>query len=452
MEDKFVTLPLRAMLVGRHAHHGGAARALSRIYDGLRKEIAPEEADFRLRVVQGADRVPDAVEGLPGGPAKVIRYASWRRAEFRLRRQPFPKTGFLHSAADVWTGLGGELDRRRADILNIHWIGTGTISIEEIGRLRTPIVWTLHDMWAFCGAEHYMDEEQFATRYASTAQMPAGKRSDPVRAVWERKVRAWTRRQHAIAPSRWLADCAQRSVLMHDWQISVIPNPIDTCTWSPGHRSAARKSLGLPLDRLLVLFVAHGGAATAGKGMELLDEALARLGASSQFGQPEDRIDVVLVGNSRPSPHRRNGFRVHDVGRLSDDVALRNIYRAADIAVVPSRIEAFGQVAAEAQACGTPVIAFGIGGLLDIVEDGVTGRLAEPFDTGSLAAAMAELLADSARRAEMGSEAVSRMRRKFSPSAVARQYLDIYCSASDERKSIDSRKHRASNLWRISWQ
>src|SRR5205085_3842933 len=105
-------------------------------------------------------------------------------------------------------------NRNDSDIVNLHWVGGETMSIGDIGRIRKPIVWTLHDMWAFCGAEHYTDDGPAARwRHGYSAHNRSHHCAgiDIDRHTWNRKLQAWKNPMHVVAPSRWLADCARKS-------------------------------------------------------------------------------------------------------------------------------------------------------------------------------------------------------------------------------------------------
>ena len=175
----------------------------------------------------------------------------------------------------------------QVDLVHLHWLGDGTLSIEEIGRLPMPLVWTLHGQWAFCGAEHYTSpplpgetascDERFAAGYSHASRPAHEGGPDLNRRTWLRKQRAWRRSIHIVCPSHWLADCARRSTLIGEWPIKVIPNPTDLNVWAPCDKAQARALLGLPAERPLVLFGAIGGSADPRKGADLLLEALQRL-------------------------------------------------------------------------------------------------------------------------------------------------------------------------------
>jgi len=312
-------------------------------------------------------------------------------------------------------------------------LDSSTLSIEEIGQINKPVVWTLHDQWAFCGAEHYVTpppalDERFAEGYTATNRPSHETGPDLNLHTWERKRRAWVRPMQIVCPSTWLADCARRSALMGSWPITVIPYPIDLKVWAPCDQAQARSLLGLPLDRPLVLFGAIGGTGDPRKGADLLLEALDCL-KTSAAGTPLEQLELVVFGQSRPTNSPDLGFPVHDSGHLHDDISLRLLYAAADVFVIPSRQDNLPNTGLEAHACGTPVVAFRTGGLIDIVDDHVTGALAEPFDPASLAAAITWVLEDPQRRSQLGLSARQRAERLWNPERVAGLYAEVYRGA-----------------------
>lgn len=423
---------------------GGAARAAYRIHRSLLVHGSLHGLESQLRVISRLSDDTTVICGAPLGQGLM-----WRRLRPFLTRQV--RRGFctsnpnFHSVAWPATGLGAELRRSQrsddVDLLHLHWLGDDTLSIEEIGLLSKPMVWTLHDQWAFCGAEHYTTpqipcfdgscNERFTEGY-SPASRPAHETGpDLNRLTWLRKRRAWRHLGsgliQVVCPSTWLGDCARRSALMGDWPITVIPYPLDLSVWAPYGRAHARALLGLPQDLPLVLFGAVGGTADYRKGADLLFEALQILRAQVACS-PTDQLELIVFGQSQPPEPLDLGFHIHYFGRLQDDLSLRLLYAAADVMVVPSRQEAFGQTASEAQACGTPVVGFRTGGLVDIVEDFVTGALAEPFDPSSLAAAIRWVLLDPERSLRLGDAARLRATRLWDPHTVAGKYAEVYSS------------------------
>jgi glycosyltransferase involved in cell wall biosynthesis len=217
---------------------------------------------------------------------------------------------------------------------------------------------------------------------------------------------------------------------MGDWPITVIPNPIDLTVWAPCEQAQARALLGLPADPPLVLFGAMGGGADPRKGADLLLDALQRL-RSQVAGTPLQQLELVVFGQSRPAEPPDLGFPIHYSGHLHDDISLRLLYVAADVFVISSRQDNLPNTGLEAHACGTPVVAFATGGLVDIIDNQITGVLAKPFDPLSLAAAIRWVLEDPQRRWQLGQAARQRAERLWDPERVAGLYAEMYRQALD---------------------
>jgi glycosyltransferase involved in cell wall biosynthesis len=397
---------------------GGAARAAYRIHRALcqagvqsRMRVAVRMSDD-ANVYGPGNRLQKAlVRARPSIAALLSRMC---RAEARTTLSPAILPG----------GLVRELNTGEHDIIHLHWIGGEFLSIEEIGKLAKPVVWTLHDMWPFCGAEHYAPDgadARFKVGYQASNRPKTERGPDLNRWCWNRKLKAWRRPIEIICDSNWLARCARESALMKSWHVDTIHYPLDIDTWRPIGKRQAREILKLPERDKVVLFGALGGDADHRKGADLLREALlnlARQGIAETtvavFGQSEHR-----TGLSYPLP-------VRYFGHLHDDISLALLYSAADVMVVPSRQEAFGQTALEAHACGTPVVAFDVGGLPDIVDHLRTGYLARPFDVGDLASGIRWILADRERSEHLGVAAREKVTSCFSNQVIAAKYQAVY--------------------------
>jgi len=413
-----------------HVNHsdiqGGAARAAYRIH----RSLVGAGLDSRMRVMHRSSDDATVQQGPPRGTGPI-----GRRLRARLAGLPFrgfrTKNAIVHSAAWPDSGLGRELNTSAADVVNLHWLGTGTLSVEEVGRLTKPVVWTLHDMWAFCGAEHYakdVPDSRFRVGYHRDNVPPDEGAKDLNRATWARKRRHWRQPMQIVCPSHWLARCAQESALFQGWPIQVIPHPIDLNVWRPVPKPVARGVLGLDPAARLVLLGAPGGLSDVRKGGDLALEALARLAAS-----PDAPDGLLVFGQSAAAGHATLPLPTRFLGRLHDDLSLVLAYSAADVFIMPSRQEAFGQTALESLACGTPVVAFDIGGLPDMVTHRENGWLARPFDPEDLARGIAWVLSDSARRAELAQAARRSAETQFAEAVVAAQYRALYETVLSDR-------------------
>lgn len=321
--------------------------------------------------------------------------------------------------------LPSDIPRRVAqaapDIVNLHWVGGEFMSIGEIGRLRLPVVWTIHDMWAFSGAEHYPEDDRWKNGYKSENRALGEAGLDLNRWVWNRKRRHWRTPAHIVAPSHWLGECVSQSALMKEWSVSVIPNPIDTTSWAPMERSLARQLLGVPKDAKLVGFGAMGGTQDPRKGFDLLEAALRQLSKATVSG-----IELVVFGEERPRDVNSLGLPVHYTGRLSDDMSLRVVYNALDVFVLSSRMDNLPNTGVEALSCGTPVVAFRVGGLPDIVCHTKTGWLAEKFDVDDLARGILWTISDPARASQLRERTRNFAVETFSEGVVIPKYVQLY--------------------------
>ncbi|MBP1762837.1 MAG: glycosyltransferase [Firmicutes bacterium] len=187
-----------------------------------------------------------------------------------------------------------------------------------------------------------------------------------------------------------------------------------------GYRNAAREVLGLPLNATLVLFGAMDGVNNFIKGWDLLQPAL------TLIAKDMDGVNGVIFGQSEPSHPPNPGLPLYWMGHLNDDATLALLYSAADVMVVPSRQEAFGQTGSEAQACGCPVVAFNCTGLQDVVDHRVTGYLAKPYDIVDLANGIRWVTQNKDRHESLSSAARERALRLWAPEVVIPRYKAIY--------------------------
>lgn len=402
------------------ANSGGAARAAFRVHCSLRSAgIASSMlvADG-LSSGRGVFQVPRN---------RGVQYLS-SGLESRVAKLQRTDSPILHSTALFPGSAGRALRAADADVIQLGWVGRGYLSVEDIGKLlqEQKVVWRLPDMWAFCGAEHYADDgasARWRSGYTRSNRPRGHSGLDVDRLTWLRKQSSWTHPAHIVTPSRWLRDCVAGSALMADWPVTVIPNPLDLEVFRPHSRHAARSILGISESALFVVFGADGGTRTPIKGWNLLTVAL------STVARYCPNLEVGVFGESGELPHSDLGVRAHNLGLIRDDRLLALIYSAADIVAVPSRQEAFGQVASEAQACGTPVAAFATTGLIDVVEHESTGYLATPFDPADLAKGILSLACERTSGA-LGQRCRNRAEKLWSPAAVAAQYMEVYQAAS----------------------
>ncbi len=319
--------------------------------------------------------------------------------------------------------LADKVSQLNPNVVNLHWVCHGYLQIESLAKFNKPIVWTLHDLWPFTGGCHYaQDCQRYTDSCGACPQLGSSKDWDLSRWVWQRKAKAWKNLNLTlVSPSSWMAECAKSSSLFKDFRVEVIPHGMDTQKYKPIDRQVARSLLNLPQDKQLVLFGAIYTSEPR-KGFQLLEPALQSLSKSGW----KDRIELAVFGSSQPENPIDTGFKYHYLGRFEDDISLAAVYSAADVMVVPSIQESFGQTAFEALACGTPVVAFNATGLKDIVEHRQTGYLARPYEIEDLARGIAWVLENPDRHQKLSQRARQKAEQEFTVELQARRYLSLF--------------------------
>jgi len=414
---------VRVVHVSTHDILGGAARAAMRIHRSLRG-IGVDSA-MRVAVRHAGDEAVVPVPIDRGLAARARRWLLRRRMAADWKPYASSRPPGFDRFSDDRAELGLDLSRRLppADVVHLHWVADFVDYGSFFPRLdpRTPLVWTLHDMAPLTGGCHYDAEcNRFTLGCGACPQLGSSRIDDLSRAIWGRKREALDRvetdRMHLVAGSRWLQELASTAPLLGRFPSSVFPYGIDTDTFAPGDRVAARARLAIEPGERVVLFVADS-VENRRKGFGCLLDALELLPSDSA-------VRLVSIGGGAP-PGLGTRPRLH-LGRIDDDRTLAEVYRAADLFVIPSLQEAYGQTALEAIACGTPAIGFDGGGMRELIRPGETGALVSTGDTAGLATAIETLLADAPRLAEMRARCREIAVRDHSLAGEARHYLAIY--------------------------
>jgi glycosyltransferase involved in cell wall biosynthesis len=414
---------------------GGAARATLRIHQALLQNESLLGLESRIYATKAKSGCR-ATYPLPTADKtgfKQMRLSTQRISRFcfyqRLKRFRTGNPTF-HSFNQFPTARIEAVNSLSGDLFNLHWVGSDVLSIQEISQLNRPVVWTLHDQWAFCGAEHYTSpppgsDIRYMEGYHALNRPQHESGPDLNREIWLMKCRFWRNPMQIICPSKWLADCASRSVIMKGWKVQVIPYPIDTSFWKPLGRDFACMKLGLDPSKAYLVFGAFGGTQDPRKGGDLLLESLKKLKVS-QYVCDTTSLELLVFGESEPDGGTPFPFKTHYFGSISDDERLALIYCAGDAMLIPSRQDNLPNTGLEAQACGVPVIAWETGGLPDIVADQQTGVLVKPFDTSEFTNAIHRVTTDRKLKQWFMHNSRVRALDLWSPTVIAKQYSDFY--------------------------
>lgn len=312
----------------------------------------------------------------------------------------------------------------QADILHLHCINGGYFSFLLLPFLAAkPTVWTLHDPLAFT-AGCYNTDDCCSWQHDWCANCPLDGQGGQVKQQRELmqllktsiyKMTDFT----AVCPSQWLQKQARSSILKnHDVQL--IPYGIDLQMYCPGNKEEIRAKLSLPAEQKILMFAAHGGFNDARKGGKFLIEALQKI---------HDKYPTLLllnIGTCDNSVARHLPVRRIDLPFINDKERLADYYRAADLFITPALAENLGLTAIEASACGTPVIAFAVGGTPEVVTHKETGYLAKKGDSDDLGQGIGYFLDDEAVRQRAGKAARQRAVERFDDKRMVEDYFHLY--------------------------
>ncbi|MBV6623423.1 MAG: glycosyltransferase family 4 protein [Rivularia sp. (in: Bacteria)] len=404
---------------------GGAAKAAFRLHHGLKK------IDINSRMlVQYKTSSDSTVIGHKNKFEKLVNQMRPTLDNLPLKFYPnheyatfspqyFPD--FIHSKIK-------HLSTNIPDIINLHWV-CGYLKIESIAKFKQPLVWTLHDMSAFTGGCHYsLDCDRYLKSCGACIQLDSKQEADLSRWIWKRKAKAWQNLDlTVVTPSYWLAKVARQSSLFKNYPIKVIPNGIDIQKYQAIDKNIARKLLNLPLDKQLIL----SGAANSSyirKGMHLLEKALQHLRDN------KNQVELVFFGSFSPKKEYKTDFKCHYMGNLHDDISLALVYAAADVFVAASIQDNLPNTVMESLACGTPCVAFNIGGMIDMIEHQGNGYLAQPFDVESLAKGIDWILSNSYPQ-KICDRARKKVEQEFNLELQARRYSQLFSEIINQKNS-----------------
>ena len=409
---------MKILFLSTNDTHGGAARAAYRLHKRL-CDVGTNSQMLVQNKTSDDETVISSKTKLGRGWGVIRPTLDILPLQLYQQRQRVP-----YSLQCLPSYINSKIQALEPDIINLHWINGGYFPIEAIAKFNRPIVWTLHDMWAFTGGCHY---SQSCDRYIySCGKCPilqSNRDYDLSRWLWQRKAKAWQNIDLTIVtPSKWLAKCAGTSSLFQNLRIEVIPNGLDIKRYKPIDRKLARNWLGLPQDRQIILFGALSATSDLRKGFHLLLPALQQF----QHYHTREQIELVVFGSSQPSTPLDFGFKARYLGKLNDDISLALLYAAADVFVAASVQDNLPNTVVEALACGTPCAAFAIGGMPDMIDHKQNGYLATAYEPEDLARGIAWILENKERWQNLSKRAVTKVKQEFTVARQAEKYYQLY--------------------------
>ncbi|GAB4012890.1 glycosyltransferase family 4 protein [Spirosoma migulaei] len=418
---------------------GGAAVAANRLHRALEKQ-AWSNHNVESTMLVG---VPNRLETHRPEPGVVYlannflaeQTAFGRFVAERLYFLPYERDNsvrFQFSPARFGATLDFHPAIQQADILHLHWINFGFLSInglQSLIDLGKPIVWTLHDQWAFTGGCHYSRGcNHFLTHCHQCPYLKKPGEHDLSARVFAQKKKLFDKaRVHFTPPSHWLASEAQRSALLRGFPFTVIPYAIDQAVFCPVDRAEANTRLDLPDTSKPRLLFGSANVTDTRKGFKYFAEALTLLHQQ----HPDLAPEILVFGKGRSYLLNELTYPVRHLGLLTTEDDIVAAYNAADVMIVPSLEDNLPNTVIEAMACGTPVVGFRTGGIPEMIDHQQNGYLADIGSAQQLADGIAFLLTHL-RPETLRQNARQSAEARFSEDVVARQHIELYYKLLNE--------------------
>ena len=367
---------MKVLILNTSDIHGGAAIAASRLHCGLRNR----GVDSKMLVLSKKGNDEHVIQI---SESKIRRKIAWFVNHYRKKYDlgKYGKALSNHYFSNLYScnNIKKHVKRLDPDVIHLHWVNDNFFDLADLQSLGKPIVWSLHDMWPFTGGCHYDGEcGKYVTECLKCPQLSSEEYADLTNRIFKRKNTIYKSidRLEVIGLSRWMYDCAKASALFMDCPITNLPNCIDTNEYNQGSRDSIRRKFDISGAKSVILFGGINGVGVPRKGFSYLLEALNHLSPES--------FELAIFGND-VIPHNFSKFKVYNFGVVTTPKDMSEIYSCADVMVLPSLQENLSNTVIESLSCGTPVVAFDIGGNGDMVKHKCNGYLVATIDAYLLA-------------------------------------------------------------------
>ena len=417
----------KLVIINKSTGTGGAAMAALRLFRAHKSHLKNWDVQFLAQ--EGPATAEVGIHIL--SRSRFSKYANlFRLALEKLVFLPYEKSKeirFQFSLAITGRDISKHSIIEKADILHLHWLYQGFMSIrgmQKLFRKGIPVVWTMHDMWTFTGGCHYTAKcDHFKNSCGECPFLKKPSAGDLSARNFNKKEKLFRKYPEIVfvSCSSWLAMRARESNILKNHRIEVIPNPIDVDVFSPGDKIAARKQIGIQEDKFIILF----GAANVNdkrKGFLYLVKALEKLKA--EFSAEASDIELLVFGKA--STELPAGFHVYNQKLVTKEIDLVNIYRAADVFVLPSLEDNLPNTIMESLSCGTPVVAFNSGGIPEMIDHKLNGYLAESMNTEQLLKGILWVKSEPADR--LAKSARQKVLDNYHPEKISNAYKEVYLS------------------------
>ena len=315
-----------------------------------------------------------------------------------------------------------------ADIIHLHWINEGYLSLnslEELRKLNKPIIWTLHDMWAFTGGCHYSSGcHNYKDECGRCPYLNFSYKEDFSFSILNKKKMVFNELNISfLTCSEWLGSIASGTPVLKRKEVYPLHNTLFMDIYKPMDQVEVRIKLNLSKQKFLILFVSLS-IEDERKGFKYLKKSLIEL--LKKNPELSNEIELLVIGSYSKQWLQEVPCKINAVGRITNDKIMSEYYNAADIFLAPSLEDNLPNTVLEALSCGTPVVAFNIGGIPEMVEHKINGYLAEEKSVEDFTNGILWMIQNKNNFKEYKKNARSKIEKEYNPSLIANKYLEIY--------------------------
>ena len=381
---------MKVLLVSTSDICGGGAIAAFRLMEALNnngvkaKMLVRDKLSSSVTVAQVGTKIPKVLER--GQIMAHMKGKLWQA-----------------DTADFGIDITKTDEYKEADIIHLHWINQGMISLSCLKKMikdGKKIVWTLHDEWPYLGICHYRGDCQ-ETECKNCPLLPG----NIARKHYLCKQEIYKNSNITfVGCSQWITNRAKQA--MPKAKVVHINNCVPHNIFQSTDQQEARKRLNLPIDKKIILFCSQN-LNDERKGYTYLQQALNQLKNNSQFSILNSQLQTVCIGKG---------------GRyISSPEEMALMYSAADVFVIPSLQDNLPNTIAEAMSCGTPCVGFNVGGIPEMIDHQVNGYVAKYKDVTDLAEGIQYVLTHDMREA-----ALHKATSAYGETHVAQKYINVY--------------------------
>lgn len=411
---------MRVLIINTSERIGGAAIAANRLMQALKKNGV--KARMLVRDKQ-TDQL--TVVSIGYGWTQPIKFL-WERVSIFAANKFSKRNLFLVDIANAGTDITKNIEFERADVIHLHWVNQGYLSINNLNKILHSgkrVVITMHDQWYFTGICHYSgDCDKYTSHCHHCTLMNGTALGDFASQLFDKKQHIYEDSKVTfVGCSQWMANLARTSALTQGHKVVSIPNAINTEQFRPLDKTAARKELCLPLKGKLLLFGCQR-ITDERKGFRYLVDALQIL----KRDNPEiaQNTEIVVVGGKADSISSHLPFSIIPVSYVSDPKKMIALYNAVDLYVTPSLQDNLPNTIMEALACGTPCVGFDVGGIPEMIDHKKNGYVARYKDSADFAEGIKWVLTSD--HDTLSTKAREKVMNNYTEDIVAKKYIEVY--------------------------